>query len=108
MLAIKQDFHARILCQTLGAITAYAAQEYMEQTVRGRLLSYKINFVSTLSAMKNTLIHLLFNNLSGKEIRQWLYSIGQELSPIRPARSFTRKKKVTDRHKFHMAFKRAL
>ena len=108
VLAIKQDFHARILCQTLTAITAYAAQDTMKLTVQGRMLSYKINFVSTLSAMKNTLIHLLSNKLSCEEIRQWLYSIGQELSPIRAARSFTRKKKVTDRHKFHMAFKRAL
>ncbi len=108
VLAIKQDFHARVLCQTLAAITTYAAQEYKEKTVKGRLLSYKINFVSTLSAMKNTLIHLLFNNLSSKEIREWLSSIGQDLCSVRSGRSFTRKKKVTDRHKFHMCCKGAL
>ncbi len=45
VLAIKQDFHARILCQTLGAIIAYAAQDYMKLTVQGRLQVIK----STLS-----------------------------------------------------------
>jgi len=108
VLAIKQDFHARVLCQTLGAITACSAQGAINDAVQGRLLSYKINFVATLSAMKNTVIHLLFNTLSCEEIKQWLFSIGQELSPIRENRSFTRKKKVTDRHKYHMAYKRAL
>jgi len=108
VLAIKQDFHARVLCQTLGAITAYAAQDAIKDGVQGRLHRYKINFVSTLSAMKNTVIHLLFNTLSCEEVKQWLFSLGQELSPIRVNRSFTRKKKVTDRHKYHMAYKRSL
>ena len=81
----------------LGVITAYTAKGTMKYTVQERSLCYKINFVSTHSAMKNAVIHLLFNTLSCEEIKQWLFSIGQELSPIRRSCYFTRKKKVTDR-----------
>ena len=106
--AVKQDFHAKVLSQTLTAITIQATQYVISPCIKKRKLAYEINFTQALSAMKNTLIHLLFGTLDLPEIKQWLHSISQQLSAIRLGRSFTRKKKVTDRHKFHHSYKKTL
>jgi len=108
VLAIQQDYYASVLNQTLAGITAYAAESTMSASIQDRKLRYAINKAFTLSALKNTVIHLLFDTLDESLIYHWLESIGKTLSAIRPGRSFTRKKKVTDRHKFHMCYKRSL
>ena len=107
VLAIKQDFHAKILSLTLTAITAYAASHSIKTPITKRNASYKINFIHVLSAMKNTVIHLLLGKLSRNELHYWLKSIANIVTIIRPNRHFTRKKKVTDRHKYPMSYKRS-
>jgi hypothetical protein len=64
VLAIKQDYHARILSLTLTAIAVHASQGYINARVKQRKLTYKVNFAQALSSMKDTMIHLLFNTLS--------------------------------------------
>lgn len=108
VLAIKQDFHARILSLTLTAMAVDASQSYINSRVKRRKLAYKINFAQALSSMKDTIIHLLFNTIGECEIIPWLQTIARMLSAIRPDRHFVRKKKSTDRHKFHIQYKRAL
>jgi hypothetical protein len=107
-LAIRQDFHAKVLSQTLTAMMIQSAQKLIKPSIRNRDLRYKINFTQALSAMKNTLIHLLYDTIDELEIKRWLKLISQQLSAIRLGRSFTRKKKVTDRHNYHRSYKRAL
>lgn len=107
-LAIRQDFHARILTLTLASIVAYAAQPYLKSVSGKRSLSYQINFAQTLSAMRNTTILLLLGQLDAHELRRWLQSIAQSMSAIRPDRNFVRKKKVADRRKHHFSYKRVL
>ncbi len=107
-LAIRQDFHAKVLSQTLTAMMIQSAQRLIKPSIRNRDLRYKINFTQALSAMKNTLIHLLYDTIDELEMRRWLKSISKQLSAIRLGRSFTRKKKVTDRHNYHRSYKRAL
>jgi hypothetical protein len=108
VLAIKQDFHARILSLTLTAITVYASQETIDFRVKKRKLAYKVNFAHALSSMKNTIVHLLFDTIKDGDIIKWLQTIARILSAIRPDRHFVRKKKSTDRHKFYLSYKRAL
>jgi hypothetical protein len=108
VLAIKQDYHARILSLTLTAIAVHASQGYINARVKQRKLTYKVNFAQALSSMKDTMIHLLFNTLSKIDTMRWLQSIAKMLSAIRPDRHFVRKKKSTDRHKFYDQYKRAL
>jgi hypothetical protein len=108
VLAIKQDFHARILSLTLTAITVYASQGHIDFRVKKRKLAYKVNFAHVLSSMKNTIVHLLFDTLKDGDIIEWLQTIARVLSAIRPDRHFVRKKKSTDRHKFYLSYKRAL
>jgi hypothetical protein len=107
-LAIRQDFHAKVLSQTLTAMMIQSAQRLIKPSIRNRDLSYKINFTQALSAMKNTLIHLLYDTIDELKMRRWLKSISKQLSAIRLGRSFTRKKKVTDRHNYHRLYKRSL
>ena len=107
-LAIRQDFHAKVLSQTLTAMMIQSAQKLIKSRISNRALSYKINFTQALSAMKNTVIHLLYDTLSELELMRWLILISRQLSAIRLGRSFTRKKKVTDRHNYHRSYKRAL
>lgn len=98
VLAVKQEFHAKVLSQTLTAMTIYAAQSYIKTSVSHRKLAYKINFAQTLSSMKDTLIRMVFGQLTDIEVMRWLKSISKSLSAVRPGRSFERKKtRVTSR-----------
>ncbi|MFW5440757.1 MAG: IS4 family transposase [Methylophilaceae bacterium] len=108
VLSVKQDFHARVLSQTLSAITAFEARSYMSARISSRQLGYKINFVQTLSAMKDTIVRLIFGQISPQDIRHWLQSISRSLSAIRPGRSFSRKPARHMTRKFHYSYKRAL
>lgn len=48
VLAIKQDYHARILSLTLTAIAVHASQGYINVRVKQRKLTYKVNFAQAL------------------------------------------------------------
>jgi len=108
VLAVKQDFYARVLSQTLTAISIHAAQVYLKPGITKRCHAYKTNFAQALSSMKNTLIHLLFGTINEQEIRRWLQTISQALSIIRPGRSFERKRQSNKTRKFHHSYKRTL
>jgi len=108
VLAIRQDFYARILSLTLTAITVHASQDYINFRVKQRKWAYKVNFAHALSSMKNTQVHLLFDTITERDTIRWLKTIAKMLSAIRPDRHFVRKKKSTDRHKFYSSYKRAL
>ena len=108
VLSVKQDFYARVLSLSLTAIAVYEAQFYIRGSVDNRQYAYKINFAQSLSSMKNTMVKLLYNLLSTKDITLWLQSIGRSLSAIRPNRSFYRKNPRFKNGKFHFSYKRAL
>ena len=108
VLAVKQDFYARILNQTLAAITIYAAQPHIKSKVPQRQHAYKINFAQTLSALKDTTVRLLMGYLDALAVIRLLKSISQCLSIVRPGRSFERKKVRSTGRKFHFSYKRAL
>lgn len=107
-LAVEQDFHARILTQTLAAITVHAAQPYVKTQVTQRRRAYKINFAQSLSAMKDTIARLLLGYLDSVAVMRFLKTIAQSLSIIRPGRSFERKKGRLTNRKFSFPYKRAL
>lgn len=107
-LAIEQDFHAKILTQTLAAITVYAAQVHRKSSVDRRQHTYKINFAQTLSAMRDTLIRLLFGQLDSLAITRFLRTIASSLSIVRPGRSFERKSNKSSNRRFNTPYKRVL
>ncbi len=97
-----------IVLLVLTAMAVDASQSYINSRVKQRKLAYKINFAQALSSMKDTIIHLLFNTIGECEIIPWLQTIVRMLSAIRSDRHFVREKKSTDRHKFHIQYKRDL
>jgi len=107
VLAVKQEFHAKVLSQTLTAITIYAAQSYIKTSVSHRKLAYKINFAQTLSSMKDTLVKMILGHLTDLEVMRWLKSISQCLSAVRPGRSFERKKASVVNRKYNISYTRA-
>lgn len=107
-LAIEQDFHAKILTQTLAAITIYAAQVYRKSSVDRRQHTYKTNFAQTLSAMRDTLIRVLFGQLDCLAIARFFRTIASSLSIVRPGRSFERKRNTSSRRRFNTPYKRVL
>lgn len=106
--AVKQDFYARIVNLTLAAIMAHIAQTYIKPKVYQRQHSYKINMAQVISGMKDTLIRCLFGYLDSLSQMQWLKSIAQSLSVIRPGRSFKRKRSSGETRKHHFSYKRSL
>lgn len=107
-LAIEQDFYARILTQTLAAITMFAANPSIKKTVSQRQHAYKINFAQTLSAMKDTVVRLLLDYLDSAAIHHFLKTIARSLSIVRLGRSFERKKSRLKNRKFYFSYKRTL
>lgn len=106
--AVKQDFYARTLNLTLAAITAFAASPLIGKNTGQRHHAYKINLAQTISSMKDTLVRIFLGYIDSLSLMQWLKSIAQSLSIIRPERSFERKKTKRLTSKYHFPYKRSL
>ncbi len=108
VLSIQQDFHAKMLCLSLTAMSLFAAQEKIKSSVAERYYAYKINFSAALSSMKDTIVHLLSKGLDEFEWHRWLTVLSRCLIPIRPKRSFPRKASPRPRRTFRSSYRRAL
>jgi len=91
-LSIQQDFHACMLRQTLTAISCFYSQGFIHKRVRQRKYAYKVSFAKAIPLLRGSFLDLLSGHLSLLHIRQWLQTISQNLSAIRPGRSFERVK----------------
>lgn len=104
VLAVHQDFHAKVFTMNLTAILAHPAQKVVEQESQGKKYSYRINMANALSKMKDTVV-LLFQRTAILPILERLWQvISKTIEPIRPGRSYPRKKRVR-RRKFPMTYK---
>ena len=102
--AIYQDFHATIFTKNLAAILAQPAQIVVEHNTSTRKHRYQVNMTNLISKLKDTVLYLFHDvnvlPLLGSIWRQML----QTIEPIRPNRSFSRKKKIHKR-RFPMNYK---
>ncbi len=105
VLAVYQDFHAKVFTANLTAILARPAQEVVTQDSAEKKYSYQVNMTNALSKMKDTVVLLLhhlsivprlLNNL-------WRLMI-KTIEPIRPGRSYPRIMKVKPK-KFPVCYK---
>ena len=88
----------------LTAILAHPAQKVVEQESQGKQYTYQINMTNALSKMKDTIV-LLFQRTAILPILKRLWQvIIQTIEPIRPGRSYPRKKRVK-RRRFAMTYK---
>jgi hypothetical protein len=104
VLAVYQDFHAKVFTTNLTAILAHPAQKVVEQESRGRKYIYQVNMTNALSKMKDTVV-LLVQRTTILPLLECLWQvITQTIEPIRPGRSCPRNKRVRPR-RFPMAYK---
>jgi hypothetical protein len=104
VVAVYQDFHAKVFTMNLTAILAHPAQKVVEQESQEKKYTYQINMTNALSKMKDTIV-LLFQRTAILPILKRLWRvIIQTIEPIRPGRSYPRKKRVK-RRRFAMTYK---
>lgn len=92
--AIYQDFHATVFSKNLAAIISRPAQQHVSVQSQSRKYRYQVNMANLFSKMKDTLVSLFFCP-NPVPFFQFLWrQMTQTIEPIRPGRSFPRKKRV--------------
>lgn len=104
VLAVYQDFHAKVFTKNLTAILAFPAQQVVRQNSQGKKYIYQVNMTNALSKMKDAVV-LLFQHTAILPILNRLWQVmTQVIEPIRPGRSYPRKMRVK-RRRFPMTYK---
>jgi hypothetical protein len=104
ILAVYQDFHAKVFTANLTAILARPAQEVVTQGNAEKKYCYQVNMTHTLSKMKDTVV-LLFQHNSILPLLHNLWQLMiKTIEPIRPDRSYPRTKRVKTK-KYPMCYK---
>ena len=104
VLAVYQDFHAKVFTMNLTAILAQPAQKVAQQESRGKKYTYQVNMTNAFPKMKDTVV-LLFHGANILSLLQRLWQLMiRTIEPIRPGRSYPRKKRVKPK-RFPMTYK---
>lgn len=104
VLAIYQDFHAKVFTKNLTAILAHPAQKVVRRESQSKQYTYQVNMTNALSKMKDTVV-LLFQRTNILSILKALWQqMVKTIEPIRPGRSYPHEKRVKPR-RFPMTYK---
>lgn len=104
--SIYQDFHAKILAMNLAAVLIRPAQEQLDQEESSeRPYRYQINFTFSLSCLKDTLVLLFQRNRPHRLLQKLFLLFRKSVEPIRPNRSFPRKKVFRDHPTYYTCYK---
>ena len=104
VLAVYQEFHAAVFTKNLTAILAQPAQQEVAQQSQQKQHDYQINMTNLISKMKDTIVHLLLDTDIVSLLQALWQQMVKTIEPIRPGRSFPRKKRV-QRRRFAMTYK---
>jgi hypothetical protein len=104
VLAVYQDFHAKVFTKNLTAILSHPAQKVVEQQGQVKRYAYQLNMTNAFSKMKDTVV-LLFQRADIRPLLDQLWQLMiKTIEPIRPGRSYPRKKRVKPK-RFPMCYK---
>lgn len=104
VLAVYQDFHAKVFTKNLTTILAFSAQQVVRRNSQGKKYVYQVNMSNAFSKIKDTVV-LLFQRTAVLPILNRLWHVmTQVIEPIRPGRSYPRRKRVK-RRRFPMTYK---
>ena len=95
--SIYQDIYAKLFVQNLAGLIAWSAAPLIDDKYKNRVLDYKINKAQSLSKMKHCIAKLASSSISNA-IRALIDIFVLTVEPIRPGRSYERKKKFRHRH----------
>ena len=104
VLAVYQEFHAAVFTKNMTAILAQPAQQEVAQQSQQKQHDYQINMTNLISKMKDTIVHLLLDTDIVSLLQALWQQMVKTIEPIRPGRSFPRKKRV-QRRRFAMTYK---
>ena len=100
VLAVKQDFYARVLMSNLVAILSFSVEPAVEKTADA--IKYQINKTRAAAKMKNAGILLFFRD----DVLNIIYALfrlfAQNLSAVRPNRKYPR---IARNRRFAFAYK---
>ncbi|MGB7294675.1 MAG: IS4 family transposase [Candidatus Aminicenantales bacterium] len=104
VVAIYQDFQATVFTKNLAALVAQPVQPVVEQLCASRQHAYQINWANLFSKLKDTVVQLFVAANPGPLFQHLWQQMTRTLEPVRPNRSFPRKKRVKPR-RFAMSYK---
>lgn len=104
VLAIYQDFHAKVFTKNLTALLAHPVASHVAQECQDKQHAYRPNMTHALSKTKDTVVLLLTRTRSAPILKRLWALISHTLEPVRPNRSYSRKTRVKPR-KFAMNYK---
>lgn len=110
-LAVQQDFHATVFTSNVVSLLITEAQTEIEEECVGKKFKYKykVNKNVSVGILKNELINILLSDYDLDVYCEKLKEkIKQNLVPIRPNRSFKRKKNREEGRRHHQNRRRAL
>ena len=96
--SINQDFHATVFSKNLAAILAQPAQKVVKEQTKHRKHRYQLNMTNLFSKMKDTIVLLFKRSKINSLLNQIWKQMINTLEPIRPNRSFQRKKKLRQKN----------
>ena len=103
VLAIYQDFHAKVFTKNLTAILAHPVTTQVTSERQDKQHVYRPNMTHALSKMKDTIVLLLDRTNIVPIVNNFWHLIYNTLEPVRPNRTYSRKKRVKPR-KFAMNY----
>lgn len=92
VLAVQQDFHAKIVSKNLTSVIVNEAQKVVEQKTAHRSHKYKVNFTRALSRMKHNIVSLLNSEDVVSLINRLVQLMATSIEAVRPGRSYERSK----------------
>lgn len=104
VLAVYQDFHAKVFSKNLTFILAHPAQKEVKRQSQTKQYTYQVNMTNALSKMKDTLVLLFQRTTILPILESFWFLIINTIEPIRPNRSFPRILRVKSR-KFAPSYK---
>jgi DDE family transposase len=102
VLAVKQDFYARVLMSNLAAMLSFSVEPNVKKAKANDGRNYQINKTRAAAKMKNAGILLFFRDDVLKIINDLFRLFAQNLSIVRPNRKYQR---IARNRRFAFAYK---
>lgn len=104
VLAIYQDFHAKLFTKNLTAILAHPIQAAVARASQEKQYLYRTNMTHALSKMKDTVVLLLQRANPLPLLKRLWRLMLKTIEPVRPGRAYPRKRRVK-RRRFILNYK---
>lgn len=103
--SIYQDFHAKVFAMNLTAVLIHPVQDKENEDPYRKQHTYQVNATFAVSCLKNGIVKLLSQKQPHRILDQLFTLITKTVEPVRPNRSYPRKKRFRDRQIFYPCYK---